>query len=366
VEQEYNFALNHQVKYDDFKIIPVVIDETEVPGFLQNQNYIQASGTDLSVDFYDQLLRALYPGDIFLDPSRSRDIYVSRTWRDKDAKHADQICRLFIDAKFRLIGDSKDHPSFKDGQKRVDSIIGSCGGLLAVLPYREESPESGNTSSFMLEEIRLAIKHDIRYVILMDKGVVVPDDLNRTALKVVELERGTNMEENPEVQTTIEMLSDHWKPSRHPHQIFFAANFENPRRNHIIERTIQRITAMNCITGDNVRESEISVQQAIVNRIRNSFLMLGDISGSDVETPGDSTYTTRDPVNTLIELGIARGAGIDYYLMTRDAQRRPPFMFRDGQLFNYKNDAEMIGLIHSLVYPFRRRVLNYEIHSMLT
>ena len=48
-------------------------------------------------------------------------------------------------------------------------------------------------------------------------------------------------------------------------------------------------------------------------------------------------------------------------MITNEPERRAPFMFRDSQLFRYQDESELIGLIHSLVYPYRRRILNYEI-----
>ncbi len=64
--------------------------------------------------------------------------------------------------------------------------------------------------------------------------------------------------------------------------------------------------------------------------------------------------------NTLIEAGIARGAGTDFHLISSGAHKSPPFMFRDQQVGFYSDDAELLGMIHRISYPYRRRVLNFE------
>jgi hypothetical protein len=68
-----------------------------------------------------------------------------------------------------------------------------------------------------------------------------------------------------------------------------------------------------------------------------------------------------DNINTLIEMGAARAAKIPYHMVAAAPRRRPPFMFRDVQVDHYENDAQLLGIMHKLVYPYRRRVLNFEL-----
>ena len=70
---------------------------------------------------------------------------------------------------------------------------------------------------------------------------------------------------------------------------------------------------------------------------------------------------SEDNLNTCIEGGIAKGADIPLYLLSRGPRRRPPFMFRDQQVWYFSDDIELLGIIHRIVYPYRRRVLNYEL-----
>jgi hypothetical protein len=38
-------------------------------------------------------------------------------------------------------------------------------------------------------------------------------------------------------------------------------------------------------------------------------------------------------------------------------------MFRDQEVLFYEDDAELVGRVHQIVFPYRRRVLNYELHA---
>jgi hypothetical protein len=102
---------------------------------------------------------------------------------------------------------------------------------------------------------------------------------------------------------------------------------------------------MPCIIGDRLREGQ--VQQLITKKISDAFVMIADIS--------------EDNINTLVEAGIARGTGKRLHLMARGPRRKPPFMFRDQQVEYYSDDVELLGTLHRIIYPYRRRILNYEI-----
>ena len=148
-----------------------------------------------------------------------------------------------------------------------------------------------------------------------------------------------------------EVMKERWRQSRKEHYIFFATNFDNPERNHIACKLIQQITGMVCIMGENVDSSRGSAQETIASLIRKVFLVIADVS--------------QDNINTLIEAGIARGANVDYRLIASQTfgfrRKRPPYMFRDKQVYYYSNDARLLGRIHQLAFPFRRRILNYEL-----
>ena len=148
VSREYSLAAEHQMKFPEFKIIPVLIDDCELPDFLRDSLFIDAREGHLTLKFYRDLLHAIYPFEPSVEFRSTYDIFVSRTWCTKEAKFADEICQEFINSGFRLVGDAMDHPGYKDSKERVDNIVSSCGGLLAVLPYREGEPDNFYTSPY--------------------------------------------------------------------------------------------------------------------------------------------------------------------------------------------------------------------------
>jgi hypothetical protein len=89
------------------------------------------------------------------------------------------------------------------------------------------------------------------------------------------------------------------------------------------------------------------MQKQIRDRIAGSFVMLADIS--------------EDNLNTCVEAGIAKGTGTRLHLVAREPRRRPPFMFRDLQVFYYNDDAELLAVAHRILHPYRRRIINYEL-----
>ena len=348
VEEEWGLALDHQKKFREFKIIPIVIDDCKVPGFLATRTHYKVVEKTLDIKFYDAILRALYGDNIELQYDKTRDIYVSRTWRNTEADIADTISRRFIRAGFRLIGDAEDHPRFSNSEDRVGRIISSTGGLLAILPYRASDEQNGFTSKYMLRELGIAKQFGLPHVIFAETGVVIPDDLVQSALQVVQARDSLEMTLDAVVIPSVEALRDSWKHGHLRHYVFFASNFDQPERNEIISQSIQRITAMRCLMGEDIQVAAHSVQQEIVEQIRGAFVVIGDI-------------TEPSNINTLIEIGVARGASIPFYLVAAEPRQRPAFMLRDNQVFFYKNDMELLGQIHRLIYPYRRRILNNEL-----
>lgn len=59
---------------------------------------------------------------------------------------------------------------------------------------------------------------------------------------------------------------------------------------------------------------------------------------------------------------MARALARTLHLIARGPRRRPPFMFRDQQVWCYGDDIEFLGTIHRIIYPYRRRVINLELH----
>jgi len=346
VKEEYNAALGQRTQFQDFRIIPIRIEECEVPGFLHTTKWLNIEGDNFDIVTANDLLTSLYYDDVDLGLGKNRDVYISRTWRESEAHLADTICRRLVKAGFRLIGDSEDQEGFDEGQ-RVESIISSCGGLVAILPDRGQ----GKTSKYMLKEIEIARNLSLPYLIVKESTVDLPGELADQATDVLDADPAPTDElaNSSSLQNGIELLREEWASPAKPHYVFFGTDFddEHADRNRAIKQTIQRVTAMPCVMGDELRTGQI--QRVITGRIRDAFMMIADIS--------------EENINTCIEAGIARGAKTRFHLVASEPRRRPPFMFRDQQVWHYADDVDLLGKIHRIVYPYRRRVLNWELSS---
>ena len=129
------------------------------------------------------------------------------------------------------------------------------------------------------------------------------------------------------------------------HYVFFAKSIEDEiQKGNYPKELIELITGVSCVYGDQIYTGEI--QGVITTQIQKSLVVLADISNENL--------------NTCIEVGIARGAGCNYHLMAKTPRKRPPFMFRDQQVWFYEDKIELLGVIHKILFAYRRRIMNYE------
>jgi TIR domain-containing protein len=355
VQKEMQFAMNHEVMYPQFRTIIVRLDETPLPGFWTLKQAIDMPNGEMSLEFCRRLLRALYPGDITGDLSDLRDIYVSYGWHESEQPFVRYVSRYFVNARFRLIGDAKDQPNFKgrDDKERIREIISSCTGFLAIVPYRPE-PEydaSGHTSKYIIREIDMAAEAGVPIIIIQDPNVMLPQQQRDYATYVTEVSMTdyTSQECEATIQLAIEeMEHDLLKAPKHGHYVFYATDIgrEVAQRNKAIREVIQRVTGMPCKFGDVIHERS-DIYRVIIDQIKGAFLVIADL-------------TDYRP-NILIEAGIAIGADVHiFYVQTGDTHR-PPVMLGSPQIRPYEDETELVGKVHSIIYPYRRAVLNLEL-----
>lgn len=107
---------------------------------------------------------------------------------------------------------------------------------------------------------------------------------------------------------------------------------------------IERTSNMRCVLGRGMRGQHI--QQAIIDRIRRAAVVIADVSD--------------DNRNSLIEAGVALGAGTDLHLLCRvpaDGSRKRRFMFEDREMNWYETPLERLGMVYRIARMYRRRVL---------
>ncbi len=337
VKEQFDYAVRQRAQHSEFRVISIRIDGYPVPDYLESSKWVHLSNGQIDFNAISDVLEAFYDFDIALDLNQTRDVYVSRSWRESEAALPASVCRAVASAGFRLVGDSKDQLGFDEGA-RCESILQSCGGFLAIAPDRGD----GATSRYILKEIELAKARNLPGVIVAEPSVKLPD----AGLTVVRVDPAKF--DPAQLSRALEDLKEQWRTPAHPHYVFFGTDLDqaNQTRNRKVRSLIQCVTGMSCMMGEDLRGDHIQMQ--IRDRIARAFLMIADIS--------------EDNLNTSVEAGIARGAGTTLHLVAREPRQRPTFMFRDLQVFYYADDAELVGVVHRILHPYRRRIINYELN----
>jgi hypothetical protein len=126
--------------------------------------------------------------------------------------------------------------------------------------------------------------------------------------------------------------------------IFFAGSLRDDQGvADDIARVIERASNLTCVRGQ--RLGGDNVQREIVDRIRRAAAVIADV--------------TDDNRNTLIEAGIAMGAGTRLKLIAHAPAGAIPkkrFMFEGQELLLYRTEEERIGLCYWLARQFRRHI----------
>lgn len=340
VLNEYNAAMDQRANFPDFRVIALRIANADPRGLMHGISWIDVPEPRLDASSAEALLHAMYPTDKRPDPSGAKDVYVSCSWRESDASGTRAICQVLAEQGFRLIGDALDQKS--SDEDRLSRLIASCGTLVAVIPFRDDTPANSHTGpyKYFLREIDIAARFGIPVQVVADARVRVDTDVSDQSW--LRVPPGANL--TPEVELRLQDLWEQWQEPAQPAFAFLAADLTSPLTRTIC-RLVERVTAMVVRIGTDVPGP--NVESAIMREIGQATLVLGDL--------------TDDNVNVCIEMGMAIALGRRVAMYARGPSRRPPFMLRSLQMPTYGDDIEMLALVHRLVRPYRRRVINAEL-----
>lgn len=331
VNDEYSFAKNSKIN-----IIPIKIDNCEMPGFLSNYKWIDCIG-GLNYEIFYQIVEAIY-NVTELSVSNDMDTYLSCPWRESEINIRTKFASILKKKGIKLIGDSEEQLSYNNGD-RVLQIMNSCRGFVAIVPYRNRN----NTSNYIIDEIEKAYNLGLPGLLISDR-------------RVQGLERFVNYDtywfndgedDLIELNDMIEDLLEKFVPPHDPQYVFYATELSVERKhfNKIIGKLINLVARIPSVFGENI--SGDNLQQQLVQRISNAFIVISDIS--------------EQRFNTCIEAGIARGAKRTLYLVAKGKRTTPPFMFRDMEVAYYDDECDLLAIIHKILFPHKRRVLNEEL-----
>jgi hypothetical protein len=354
VEDEVNIAQDERALSRDFRLIPLRLAGADVGRVVRGISWIDLPSPALTESVAAAILRAFHPGDHRPDPQTSRDVYVSMSWRASDNASALAVCRRLSAAGFRLIGDAKDQKGFRSDpgtSDRLCSIVQSCGAFVGVIPYRgtdSASTAKENPYHPFLRELDLAAEAELPTLVVADPRVHHADGDDHGWLPME-----AQADACPAaVETAIEDLWSDWKRPSKPHYVFFAVDLEAPfaRRNSELRELIERITGMSTVVGNEIHEQPL--HEAIMRKVKEAFLVIADITGGTEETFN---------LNVCIEAGMALAAEKNLELLAAGRSRRPPFTLGDTQLPTYRDTLELFGVVHRIIRPYRRRIINPEL-----
>lgn len=346
VQDEYGYARELQKNKKLKAIIPIVIDDCDLPCFFNNYKWIDCKQGLTPYAFFG-ILAALYGSSENM--REEKDVYVSYSWRKEEQNMVNAVFRQLKRKQFRLIGDAGNQTVY-DEDDRIRRIMNTCGAYVGILPYRGES----NTSRYIIDEINKAQECGLPGVLFADARVENLDEFTYPLLKIKNLD---NIDETL-ILNHVNKLTV--KRPRTPH-VFFATNLDRRRLsiNECIRNLSGVVTATRCILGEDINKG--SLQQQIIDRIRCAYVMIADITGDEqcikCEAEGKVGKDKIYRFNTCIEAGIARGANTDLFIIAKEPRQAPPFMFRDIEVRHYADDCSLLAIVHKILRGYRRSVL---------
>lgn len=348
VKEEYDFAKGLYHK-KELTIIPIVIDDSEIPGFFNNHKWIDCKHGLNPYSFF-MILSAMYGSSENM--REEKDIYVSYSWREDEQALVEAVFNRLRRNRYRLIGDAGDQ-SVYDENNRISRIMDTCGAYVGILPYREDTITT--TSRYILDEIRIAEEHGLPGILIADSRIEDLDGISSYPILKIDPNEETVQNKLLDFISTLKV-----NVPKKPH-VFFATNLDKERKsiNGYIRNLCGYVTATRCILGEDIDNG--SLQQQIIERIKNAYVMIADITGDsqchDCEKPGTESKDKMYRFNTCIEAGIARGANTTLFILAKEPRKSPPFMFRDMEVRYYNDDCELLALIHKDLRTHRRTIL---------
>lgn len=345
VQNEFALAVHQRAQNPEYRILCLSLDGTQPPDMALTTLWITVPATGLDPAIAAQLLGGLYGEAEGRAESRpgGRELFVSRSWRSAESTLADAVCRRFMRAGYRLVGDAEEQVH-TDRDARMRSLIASCGALLAVAPNRAGS---GRTWKAIEEEVEIAVDLGVPALVVAEPGVA----LNPRLSERLAVERLFAIDPAGELgdavfTNVVETMAEEFRPPRRRHFVFFATSLQrNVERTEQVRRLVQQVTGVDCVLGKDLGGE--SAQSEIIERIQTALFVIADIS--------------EENLNAQIEAGIARGADTRLYPIAAGEPRQPHFIFRDLEIEWYDSDTTLLGIVHRIARRYRRRILNREL-----
>jgi len=346
VQDEYGYARGLMDQGELKAIIPIVIDDCEIPGFYNNYKWVD-SKDGLTPDVFFAILTSLYGSAENM--REEKDVYVSYSWRKEEQQMVNAVFSQLKRKQYRIIGDAGNQ-SVYDEDDRIRRIMNTCGAYVGILPYRGEA----NTSRYIIDEIRKAQECELPGLLIADSRV---QNLEEFSYPLIKIDDPENIDSTILLNHINQLKVE--RPQK-PH-VFFATNLDRDRQNinEHIRNLAGVVTATRCILGEDINKG--GLQQQIIDKIKSAYVMITDITGDEqcikCESEGKVSKEKTYRFNTCIEAGIARGADTDLFIIAKEPRKAPPFMFRDIEVRHYSDDCTLLAIVHKILRGYRRSVL---------
>ena len=196
-KDEYDVSLSERRLNEEFTIIAVKLDGVEPPPWFQTTEILDLRET--TTTSIARLLGSL-GGRVPRRFDNIYDLYLSCPWN-----RPSPLAKLAIDAfkqtGWRLVGDSPDAKEFEP--ERIEAIVRTTRGMVAVLPYEPSQP-AGNTSQYILREVRIGIDCSKPLLLLIEPGVAVAPTILTQSFGAVATELSTSEAFKMELGNTLE------------------------------------------------------------------------------------------------------------------------------------------------------------------
>lgn len=339
VGREFELGRRQQSLHGNlFPIIPVRVDECVVPDFLQSLSYIDMTESGFDLTVATRLLLGLYSNERMPVEGKSHDIFISRAWSRED-ELTSLICRAAKRLGFQLIGNPAEQSTSPDSSMR---LVAGCGGGVAII----QNGLNDKAVRRIVNELEAMHHYGLPFLVVTEGAVELPDSIVGSALEVLCLENNSsqpNADIEKQIRVAMSRLQEEWIDPPESQYIFYGTDLkdEHKARNRLLQKVVQQTSTMPCLMGEDIQRGHI--QDEIVNMIVHAQMMIADVSSENL--------------NTCIEAGVAIGANVPLNLLSGGERHKPPFMFRDRQIWHYQDDLDLLGIIHRLVLPYRRYIL---------
>ncbi|HNC31945.1 MAG TPA: toll/interleukin-1 receptor domain-containing protein [Cyclobacteriaceae bacterium] len=338
---EHEVALTERRADDNFLLLAVRLDNCEIPPWFKIANVL---------DFHEfqpqscaDLLRSLSPNPVSRFDS-IQDVYLGAPW-NRQTEIIKKTFQLISSMGWRLVGDSPNHPRFVDSTDRITSIISTSRGVVGLLSFDPSRPPT-LTSPWIINELYIALHTKQPYIIFAESDVQIPSELEIGSFKgrAIRISDDNNLSSIKDILLEFDDELSHQPFNNTKTYSFLAASLlGNIKETNDLVSVIEHASNLTCFQGQGF--SGLHVQQEIRNRIRQSLFVIADV--------------TDDHRNSLIEAGVAMGAGVPLHLMSKVPENnslKRRFMFEDIEMNWYQTPAERLAIAYKIASMYRRHV----------